>query len=486
VILMEYGEEELQRAVEEAERMADGRSRRRAKLVMGILLAVAAVLVAAAFVLASPLHVTATVNYTYTPKGAVAVVKIMINGSPNTTYGVEVRGPANETIAVKEVNANASGIAELELELPEIYPGGNYTVYVSGGGETFNTTFTVMWKTTIPGAKIAAANLIQVAGKLGAMVHCRNEVLQAANVTQTELNATFQAVLDLTAAGDRYLALANSSLAAGNYTAAMRYAQLAIQSYGRALELQEDIKEQLGVSFAACKAVIAPPKKEVPAPARNATCKWTPEFYPLMTAFNVTERRIEELRALLAKLEERGYNVTGLAMMLDEAKKLVEEGRKLAQNCSISEAAHKLADAKKYIGAVDAAIAKLGGKRFVKEVRKAEIEINETEVEEALKKGKLSEKLSEKINETLRKIIEAEKMSDKNLKNIEKKVEKIEKLVGKLGKEKNISKTIEEINKKVEELRKNIEKEAARIAQKAKDQEAKDKGNKENGQKGKQ
>jgi hypothetical protein len=155
VILMEYGEEELQRAVEEAERMADGRSRRRAKLVMGILLAVAAVLVAAAFVLASPLHVTATVNYTYTPKGAVAVVKIMINGSPNTTYGVEVRGPANETIAVKEVNANASGIAELELELPEIYPGGNYTVYVSGGGETFNTTFTVMWKTTIPGAKIA-------------------------------------------------------------------------------------------------------------------------------------------------------------------------------------------------------------------------------------------------------------------------------------------------------------------------------------------
>jgi DNA repair exonuclease SbcCD ATPase subunit len=255
----------------------------------------------------------------------------------------------------------------------------------------------------------------------------------------------------------------------------MRYAQLAIQSYGRALELQEDIKEQLGVSFAACKAVIAPPKKEVPAPARNVTCKWTPEFYPLMTAFNVTEHRIEELRALLAKLEERGYNVTGLAMMLDEAKKLVEEGRKLAQNCSISEAAHKLADAKKYIGAVDAAIAKLGGKRFVKEVRKVEIEIDETEVEEALKKGKLSEKLAEKVNETLRKISETEKADEKALKNIEKRIENIEKLTEKLRNEKKVSKIADEVIKKVRELRENIEKEIAKRAQKERENRGKDK-----------
>jgi thiamine kinase-like enzyme len=174
-------------------------------------------------------------------------------------------------------------------------------------------------------------------------------------------------------------------------------------------------------------------------------------------------------------------------MMLDEAKKLVEEGRKLAQNCSISEAAHKLADAKKCIGAVDAAIAKLGGMRFVKEVRKVEIEINETEVEEALKKGKLSEKLSEKINETLRKIIITEGLSEEDLRNIMKRIENIEKLLGKLGKEKQIPKIIEEINKKVEELRKNIEKEAARRAQEAKDKgnENKDKGNKGNSQKGK-
>ncbi len=477
---MESGEEELKKAVEEAQRMADGRSKRRAKLVMGILLTVAALLVAAAFVLAAPLLVTATVNYTYAPEAKVATVRILINGNPGETYGVEVRGPANEMIAIKEVETNESGTALLELELPETYPAGDYTVYVSGGGETFNTTFTITWNitesaptpsnmTTIPGAKSAATNLIRVATKLGAMVHCRNEVLLAANVTQTELNATFQAVLDLTKAGDKYLAQANASLVAGNYTAAMRYAQLAIQSYGKALELQEDIKEQLGVSFAACRVVIAPPKeKEIPVPARNITCKWTPEFYPLMTAFNVTESRIRELRALLAKLEERGYNVTGLALMLDEAEKLVEKGRELAQNCSISEAAHKLAEAKKYIGAVDAAIAKFGGMRFVKEIRKAEIEINETEVEEALKKGKLSEKLAEKINETLRKIMTTEGLSEKDLRNIEKRIENIEKLLEKLKKEKQVQKIIEEINKKVEVLRKNIEKEITRRAQEAK------------------
>jgi len=221
--------------------------------------------------------------------------------------------------------------------------------------------------------------------------------------------------------------------------------------------------------------VIAPSKREVPAPARNATCKWTPEFYPLMTAFNVTERRIGELRALLAKLGERGYNVTGLAAMLDEAERLVSEGRRLAQNCSISEAAHKLAEAKKYIGAVDAAIAKLGGMRFVKEVGKAGIEVNETEVKEALKKGKLPEKLAEKVNETLRKISIPEKEDEKELRNIEKRIENIEKLIEKLRNEKQVSKIADEVIKKVRELRENIEKEIAKRAQGARENRGKGK-----------
>lgn len=468
VALPEY--EELKKAVEGARLVADGRSKLRAKFAVGVLLAIAALLTVAALAFAAPLALTAAVHYTYAPGATVAVVRITVSGVANTTYSVEVRGPANETVAVKEVQADANGTAVLELELPEIYPAGVYTVYVAGGGEFATATFVIAWNatgaapnaTTIPGAKVAAANLIRVAAKLSAMVHCRNEVLLAANVTQTELEAVFQAALNLTRAGDDYLALANSSLAAGNYTAAMRYAQLAIQNFGRALELQEDLKEQLGVSFAACKAVIAPPK-EAPAPAKNATCKWTPEFYPLMTAFNVTEHRVEELRELLAKLEERGYNVTGLAVMLDQASSLVEEGRRLALACNVSEAAHKLADARKYIGAVDAAIAKLGGMRFVKEVKKAGIEVNETEVREALKKGKISEKIVEKINETLRKLLtRMEEMKEKDLKEIEKITRNIEKLSEKVEKEKQVPMPkVKEIKNRVEELRRNIEREKA-------------------------
>jgi len=456
------------------------RSKLRAKLAVGALLAIAALLVAAAFASAAPLTVTATVDYARSHEVAVAVIRIVINGTPGATYGVEVRGPANETVALKEVEADANGLAVLELELPETYPAGAYTVYVAGGGEFAVATFTVSWNATapaapggaVPGARVAAENLIRVAAKLGAMVHCRNDVLLAANVTQTELNATFQAVLDLTKAGDEHLARANSSLAAGNYTAAMRYAQLTIQSYGNALELQEEVGEQLGVSFAACRVAIAPPKeRDVPAPARNATCRWTPEFYPLMTAFDVTERRIEELRKLLARLEERGYNVTELAMTLDEAGKLVEEGRRLALACNVSEAARKLAEASKHIGAVNAAVARLGGMRFVKEVRKAGLEVNETEVREALKRGKLPEKLAEKVGEALRKIKVAEGMGEKELKGVEKGLERIEKLLERLGKEKVNREKIEEAMRRVEELRRSIREEITRRVREARERQ---------------
>jgi len=466
----------LKGAVEEVRREASARSRLRAKLATGVLLAVAALLVAAAFAVAAPLTVATAVSYERTPEAAVATITIVVTGAPNTTYGVEVRGPANEIVAVREVETNATGVALLKLELPEIYPAGTYTVYVAGGGESAVATFTVSWNVTAPaapaapaapGVRVAAENLIRVAVKLGTMVHCRNEVLLAANVTRTELNATFQAVLNLTKAGDGYLAQANASLAAGNYTAAMRYAQLAIRSYGRALELQEDIREQLGVSFAACRVTIAPPR-EIPAPARNATCRWTPEFYPLMTAFNVTERRVEELRRLLARLEERGYNVTGLAMMLDEAEKLVEEGRQLALACNVSEAAHKLAQANKYIGAVNAAIAKLGGMRFVKELeRRFGIEIGKEEVEKAMRRGKLPEKLAEKVNETLRKLAVTEGLSEKELRDVGKRVGNLEKLIEKLKKEERVPRIAEEISRKVEEIRKSIEREIARRAQEA-------------------
>lgn len=438
------------------------------------LLTLAAVLVIAALVAADPLSVSTAVSYARAPGATTAHVEITILGVANATYGVEVRGPANETVAVKEVQTNATGVAVLVLELPETYPSGTYTVYVAGANESATATFKIAWPapqvapnaTLVPGARVAAPNLLRAAAKLGAMVHCRNEVLRSANVTQGEL----QLILNLTAAGDAYLARANASLAAGNYTAAMRYAQLAIQSYGKALDLQEDIAELLNVSFAACRAVLKPPKVP-PALAgnatvlpRNATCKWTPEFYPLMTAFNVTERRIEELRGLLSKLEERGYNTTGLALMLDEASKLVNEGRALAQACNISSAAHKLAEAKKYLGAVSAAIAKLGEKRFVNEIRKAGLDVNETEVEGALKRNMVAEKIAEKVEEKLNKTAKEleEKVNFTKLEKMEKEIRNLEKLVERVkelqARKEKLQKMQKEIINKVNELIEKIRK----------------------------
>ena len=134
------------------EKVRRERSKLRAKLAVGALLAIAALLVAAAFASAAPLTVTATVDYARSHEVAVAVIRIVINGTPGATYGVEVRGPANETVALKEVEADANGLAVLELELPETYPAGAYTVYVAGGGEFAVATFTVSWNATAPAA----------------------------------------------------------------------------------------------------------------------------------------------------------------------------------------------------------------------------------------------------------------------------------------------------------------------------------------------
>ncbi len=418
------------------------------------LAAALAALAVALTALAAALSVTVQVAYEVEGGVTVAVVKIVVAGASNTTYGVEVRGPDGQIVAVKEVTTNASGVAELTLRLPDSYPAGKYTVYVAGGGANATATFSIAWNATAPagrGAAFAASNLVGVASRLSKLAHCRNEVLASSNVTKTEYAALFQSALNLTAAGDSYLKLANSSLAAGNYSAAFLYAKLAIQSYGRALELQEQIADKLNVSFAACKAVLAPPKKVAPQLPRNATCKWTPEFYPLMTAFNVTERRIEELERLVELAEEKGYNASGLKALLDQAEELVEEGRKLALACNISAAAHKLAEAKKILGAVNAALAKLGVERLARELRRAGIEVNETEVEElekALKKGKIAEEVAKVANKTLSKL--------------QKEIEKLEKGAAKAkGVEKEIEKRLEKIDKVLEKL---SEKERAKLS----------------------
>ncbi|MCD6358123.1 MAG: hypothetical protein J7L75_06065 [Thermoproteales archaeon] len=268
-------------------------------------------------------------------------------------------------------------------------------------------------------------SLIKVAEKLQSLVHCRSDVLLEYNVTvYAELNASFNAVLNLTARGDNYLSAALEALEAGNYTDAKRYAVMAIRSYGSALELQEAIGDSLNASFRACRTVIAeqPPTTPAPEARANTTCKWSPEFYPLMTAFNVAERRLEELEKMLSRLEEKGFNVSQLVPLLKEAEKLVEEGRALAISCNVSAAAHKLAEARKLIGLITSEIHRLGYVALVHKLEKMGVRANMSELRRALKARRFLQKLEEKIERLLKKIKERQEKLDKHL---EKMLEKL-------------------------------------------------------------
>lgn len=450
-----------------------------------VLVAAASLMVLA---LASPLAVTIKLSYRLEAGVTTAVVEISIEGAPNATYGVEVQGPSGELVAVKEVDTDENGLAVLILEIPDTFPHGTYTVYVSGEGENATATFEINWEA--PGAEeepvkevpvggaaarrgvaAAALNLFKVAAKLSRLVHCRNEVLATANVTQTEHADTYQTILELTARGDTYLSLANSSITAANYTAALRYAQEAIRNYGKALELQELVKDLLNLSFAACKVVLAPvePPRDK-GPAVNRTCKWSPEFYPMMTAFNVTERRIEELEKLIARAAEQGYNVSGILSLLEKARSLVEEGRSLAVACNESAAAHRLAEAKKLLGLANAELAKLGARRLAKEMVRRGVEVNETETEEvvrAVRNGRALEKISELINRTLNRIrerVEREaRIEGEEATKLAKRLQKLDELLEKLP-QREIPSRAREVVEKARETARKVKEEIPRKA----------------------
>lgn len=423
----------------------------------------------AVIAVAGPLSVSTSVRYVETPAATKALVLVTVKGEVNATYGVEVRGPDGEVVAVKEVTTDGRGLAFLKLELIDAYPEGTYTVYVSGMGENVTDVFQISWDAAQQpslarkGVEKAASNLIRVASKLQELVYCRNKALLEANVSTTEWSDEFGRVANLTAEGDNYLTLSRESLNSNNFSAALRFAHLAIRRYGTALEIQEKIKDAMGLSFAACRAVLAP-EKEKPSPVANKTCKWTPDFHPLMAALNVTRERIRELEDVVAEARERGYNVTGLAEALERAKTLVEEARNLAVACNVSSAARKLAEAKKLVGFVNSAIAKLGDQRIIKEMVKQGIDVNETEIKELrkeLKKGRIVEKIAELINKTLERIRNEvrEKVEKKEEnKGLERRIQNLEKLSEKLREKAGNSSLIEKIVEKTRDVKEELSK----------------------------
>jgi hypothetical protein len=258
---------------------------------------------------------------------------------------------------------------------------------------------------SVPQAAIPAENLVQSAQRLQTLVYCRNQVLQNLSVS----NLTLLQITNLTTTGENYLASAQQALSTGNITQAMYYAILALRTYGKVLELQESLRELTGASFASCKAVLAPEMENMTARlymgrVRNETCRWSPDFYPLMTAINVSLQRIRELEGIASKAAENGYDVSNATLQLSQAEQLLAEAQSLAVKCLISESAKKLAEAKKLIGQASSELAKVGAMRVVAEMRRYGLEVNKThvgEVMKALRAGIFEEYLLNKTLDTL-------------------------------------------------------------------------------------
>jgi hypothetical protein len=264
---------------------------------------------------------------------------------------------------------------------------------------------TVAYIYSAPQVTTPAESLIASAERLQQLVYCRNQVLQ--NFSQN--SQLFTQIINLTATGDNYLAKAKQSLNLGNVAQAMQYAVLALRTYGQALDLQEQLREVLGASFASCRAVLAPEQANLTANlyrsrVRNETCRWSPDFYPLMTAINVSLQRIRELEGIASKAAENGYDVSNATLQLSQAEQLLAEAQSLAVKCLISESAKKLAEAKKLIGQASSELAKVGAMRVVAEMRRYGLEVNKThvgEVTRALRAGIFEEYLLKKTLDTL-------------------------------------------------------------------------------------
>ncbi len=431
----------------------------RSLLVHGTLVA----LIAAA--LALPINI-AIESLVYKPGDAVVIT---IEGQANATYDVRILDPSNSIVFSQNVTTNEGGVVTLTFNLPAAAPSGSYTVIVLNGGEQAAATFTVEAPPSQEPEIVAPAprklkgadKLVEAATRLKEMVHCRNQVLMSYNFT-ADLSEVFELALNLTLTGDEYLSQALAALEGGNYSAAKSYAVLALQKYGNALELQEELGERLDASFAACRAVVReqPPVgwNETRMPG-NLTCKWTPEFYPLKVAFDEAERRLAELGGIVADLSEKGYNLTAIADELVKAKELIEEGRAQAASCNISAAAHYLAQVRSILGRATAQLAKLGRERLAKTLRDLDLDINETEISEALRKGMFSWKIIEKINKTLERF---ERISNESLNRLANLINKIGKTIEKqhLARERERVKIFE---KELERERERIQNELRRL-----------------------
>ena len=113
----------------------------------------------------NPLSVTTNKQY-YKPG---ELVVISVNGKPNTVYGGEVTDPRNNKIAFR-IETDSDGKGSWQYRLDSQAPLGQYSVYVSGGGETAQTTFRVKRSSsitiTLSSDTIALGETVTISGKI--------------------------------------------------------------------------------------------------------------------------------------------------------------------------------------------------------------------------------------------------------------------------------------------------------------------------------
>jgi hypothetical protein len=95
----------------------------------------------AALALAQPQLALSTDSPVYEPD---SLVTVRVRGPPSAPVGLEVRGPAGELVALKELELDAGGAAVFQFRLPPACGEGVYTVYAATPGAFAQATFLVL------------------------------------------------------------------------------------------------------------------------------------------------------------------------------------------------------------------------------------------------------------------------------------------------------------------------------------------------------
>lgn len=294
--------------------------------------------------LASPLTVK-TGKSSYAPGSE---VKVIINGKPNTWYGVEVRDPKGAPVCVTQVRTDSGGKATVTFKLSSNCRTGTYTVYVAGGGESATVKFSV--KTGAAAPPGGAAGVSPRSAALG--------MLSRANSRFRTANETLSTLLDALALLRLQERLANLSELLGEIKGLLDEARAEVdkENYDKARQLassaysmaEELLREALEVARSALQEVIGV--------LRNTTSD-----EDVLSLLDMAEERLGEVTA--ARPEESvdavlaSSRIIVAALRLSNATGMEERVAELSR--SLNETRSELEAARSMIGELEGRVEEL-------------------------------------------------------------------------------------------------------------------------------